>query len=603
MFIRAKSRTLKSGKKATCFSLAITYRVDGLSKQRTLLNLGKHFSIPQQQWRPLMQMIQNDLRGDPCLPMEDPVLERTGKELIEKLKAQRFDIHDPRDDRDVIITHEIEHTDSRTVGGERVALKALSLLGFEKILKPLGFSQDQIHWAMGLVVGRMLSPGSELQTHQWMMERSSILDLLNATDPSLRSLYNVGDHLFDHHETIMNELFGKTKELLGFGDTVIFYDLTNTFYMGSEHGPLLKHGRSKEKRHDCLLVTLALVLDGSGFPLKAKIYPGNASEPHTLKQAIDQLDQKDLTVIMDAGIATEENLNYLRNKGLHWLCVERSKTPTVPKQTPHKTFQTTTKTKIRAWTLGVKDQEQRVYLHSETKPYKNDQILDKKRTDFEKAITYLNEGLSVKGRPKKLQVIENKVGRLTEKYSKVAFQYEVKVIEKKESPNAKRIQIRKLSAYDECTDTSGGYVLRTSHTDWDCETIARTYWRLGEIEQTFRSMKSELGLRPIYHRDPSRVEAHLFLSILAFHMAHLIRSKLRIHGIHESWGTLKVSLNHQIRITTVLPQNKTHCILLKQDANLKPFQRKVFKAMGIKLGKNAKKVKAERPQEELPEME
>ena len=158
-----------------------------------------------------MQMIQDDLRGYPRLPMEDPVLERTGKELIEKLKAQGFDIHDPRDDRDVIITHEIEHTDSRTVGGERVALKALSLLGFEKILKPLGFSQDQIHWAMGLVVGRMLSPGSELQTHQWMMERSSILDLLNATDPSLRSLYNVGDRLFDHHETIMNELFGKTK--------------------------------------------------------------------------------------------------------------------------------------------------------------------------------------------------------------------------------------------------------------------------------------------------------------------------------------------------------------------------------------------------------
>ncbi len=76
-----------------------------------------------------------------------------------------------------------------------------------------------------------------------------------------------------------------------------------------------------------------------------------------------------------------------------------------------------------------------------------------------------------------------------------------------------------------CTD--GGYVLRTSHTDWDCETIARTYWRLSEIEQTFRSMKSELGLRPIHHR----AEAHLFLSVLAFHMAHLIRS---------SWGTLKV---------------------------------------------------------------
>ncbi len=117
-------------------------------------------------------------------------------------------------------------------------------------------------------------------------------------------------------------------------------------------------------------MTLALVLDGSGFPRKAKIYPGNASEPHTLKQAIDQLDQKNLTVIMDAGIATEENLNYLRNKGFDWLCVERSKTPTVPKKKPHKTT-----TKSRAWTLGVKGREQRVYLHSQTKQHKNDQIL------------------------------------------------------------------------------------------------------------------------------------------------------------------------------------------------------------------------------------
>ncbi len=157
MFIRAKSRTLKSGKKATCFSLAITYRVNGLTKQRTLLNLGKHFSIPQDQWRRLMHMIEDDLRGVPRLPMEDQVIERTGKDLVEKLKAQGFDIHDPRDDRDTIITHEIEHIDSRTVGGERVALKALSLLGFEKILNTLEFSQDQIHWAMGLVACSVLA--------------------------------------------------------------------------------------------------------------------------------------------------------------------------------------------------------------------------------------------------------------------------------------------------------------------------------------------------------------------------------------------------------------------------------------------------------------
>ncbi len=106
------------------------------------------------------------------------------------------------------------------------------------------------------------------------------------------------------------------------------------------------------------------------------------------------------------------------------------------------------------------------------------------------------------------------------------------------------------------------------------------------MEQTFRTMKSDLGLRPIYHRKTLRMEAHLFLCILAFHTAHLIRSKLRAHQIHSSWGTIKVRLNHQNRVTTILPQNKTHGILLKQDARLKPFAQNVFKAMGLRMGKN-----------------
>ena len=142
MYIRAKPRSLKSGKKAETFSLVVSYRVDGEPKQRTILNLGQNFEIPPDQWRRLTQMIEEDLRGYPRLPFEDKRLERTAREIVLKLKAQGYDIHDPRDDRDAMITHEIEHTDTRTVGGERVALKALDLLGFEDILSTLGFTRD-----------------------------------------------------------------------------------------------------------------------------------------------------------------------------------------------------------------------------------------------------------------------------------------------------------------------------------------------------------------------------------------------------------------------------------------------------------------------------
>ena len=598
MYIRDKPRTLKSGKQANTFTLVESYRVNGRPKQRTLLNLGHDFHIPKSQWRILTRLIEDQLRGYARLPVDDDALIQASHNIVQRLRDKGYDIHDPRDDRDAILTYEIDHTDTRTVGGERVALKALRLLGFSQLLRTLGLNENQIRGATALVVGRMLSPGSELQTHQWMRERSSILELLCAELPSERVLYDIGDLLYDRREALMAGLFGNTKELLGFDETIVFYDLTNTFYTGRQRGTLLKYGRSKQKRSDCPLVTLAVVLDGSGFPRTANILPGNASEPHTLKQAIAQLNGDKPTVIMDAGIATAANLAYLKEQGLDWICVQRTKTPVVPDRKPDEVFQTTTQTQVRAWALGVQDQVQKVYLHSAARQAVSDQILHKKRTEFEAALAYLNEGLGVKGRPKKQAVIERKVGRLTEKFKTVSYQYEVKVIQKKGSPNAERIRIQQRAAFDECTDALGGYVLQTSHTEWRCEKVARTYWRLADIEQTFRTMKSDLGLRPIYHRKNERIEAHLFLSILAFHVAHLIRCKLRTHHIYSSWGTLKVNLNHQHRVTTVLPQNKTHCILLKQDAKLKPFQREIFQAMGLKMGKYAQRIKAKRSPEE-----
>ena len=101
--------------------------------------------------------------------------------------------------------------------------------------------------------------------------------------------------------------------------------------------------------------------------------------------------------------------------------------------------------------------------------------------------------------------------------------------------------------------------------------------------------------RPIYHSKDEQIEAHLFLSILAFHTVHLIRAKLGEKQIHKSWATLKVKLNEHMQVTTVLPQNKTHCILLKQDRDLKPFQRQIFQIMGLPLGRYTQRRKAKRP--------
>jgi len=592
MYVRAKARKLKSGVKLHSYALLECHRVNGNPKQRTVLNLGQNFDLPKEQWPTLVNHIQDSLRGQTNLPFENEKIQKISQDLVRKLRKKGYQVEDPRDDRDPIITDQIHHTGTRTVGGERVALKALELLGFARILGKLNLNQHQIKCATALVVGRMLSPGSERQTYDWMRERSSILELLQLDPPSPSTLYRIGDMLYAHRKQIMDALFGNTKELLGFSETIAFFDLTNVFYYGRKHGDLLRHGRSKEKRSDCPLVTLALTIDASGFPRSAEILPGNASEPATLEKAIQQLNGAQPTVIMDAGIATAANLAYLREQKLDWLCVQRTKTPPVPQRVPDETLKTTGDVDVRAWKLPEEDGELRVYLHSEARQAVSDQIVTSKRKQFEEKLAHLEAGFSVPRRLKHYAAVQKKVGRLTEKYKQVAHQYEVKVIKKKGSPNAERLIITKRSAYDACTEAFGGYVLRTSRTQWSVKKIARTYWQLGEIERTFRTMKMDLGLRPVYHRRDHRISGHLFLSILAFHAAHLVRSKLSAKKIYNSWGTLKVKLNQRHRITTVLPQNDTHCILLKKDADLTPFQREIFGAMDLKLSNYTHRQKA-----------
>ena len=605
MYIYAKSRTLKSGENVVYHSLVESYRVHGNPRQRTLLNLGRNFKIPKEQWRTLTQLILDDLRGSARLPLEDPTLLQASKDIIRKLNNKGYDVHAPRDDRDPVIANEMHHTDTRTVGGERIVLNALHQIKFSSILRTVSFTREQICWAIALVAGRMLSPGSERQTHEWMRERSSILELLCGRLPCERTLYRIARKLYENREAIMDALYHHTQKELEFTETIAFFDLTNVYYTGRKKGKLLRYGRSKEKRKNCPLVSISMTIDASGFPRTAEILPGNVSEPKTLRSAIRdlKLNGEHPTVIMDAGITTKENIAYLKDRGLNWIGVQRTKTPPVPTRKPDQIFQTSSQMKVRAWKLPNENGERRVYLHSEARQAVSNQIITRKREEFEAAIAYVNAGIAIPGRPKNYDVILRKVGRLIEENKKVAHHYEIQVVRSSKNENlAEKIVLTRRSAYDECTEAFGGYVLRTSHTEWSCEDIARTYWRLGEIERAFRTMKSDLGLRPLYHNKDEQIAAHLFLSILAFHVVHFIRTKLGRKQVTESWGTLKVRLNEHTRVTTVLPENESHCLLFHQDRDLKPFQRKLFQIMGIPLDNHTLRRKVKRPKKETPEM-
>ena len=159
-------------------------------------------------------------------------------------------------------------------------------------LESLGFNHNQLHAAMGNIAARMLLPGSELSTHDWLQKQSALGELLNFEyeKQGLSALYRASDLLWTHHEAIEDFLYKQHVALFEVEESITLYDLTNTFFEGTgKYNDHAAYGHSKERRNDCPLVTLDLVLDGSGFSRRSRIFPGNVSEPATLKKMIEQL--------------------------------------------------------------------------------------------------------------------------------------------------------------------------------------------------------------------------------------------------------------------------------------------------------------------------
>ncbi len=202
---------------------------------------------------------------------------------------------------------------------------------------------------------------------------------------------------------------------------------------------------------------------------------------------------------------------------------------------------------------------------SDGRKQKEDAILARQRQRFEEGLSKLHLGLSVKGRMKRRDKVLESVGRLREKYSKAAQQYSIEVDGDEKGRNAVAVRFRRNHLHAEADEFSGSYLLRTTRKDWDCEAILRTYWKLSDIVATFRSLKSELGLRPVYHRLDKRIRSHLLIAALAYHPAHLIRSRLKSEGINLSRASVRERMCSWIRITTTLRRTDGKLILNRQD--------------------------------------
>ena len=330
-------------------------------------------------------------------------------------------------------------------------------------------------------------------------------------------------------------------------------------------------------------MTLALVLDGSGFPKRSEVFAGNASEPQTLAQMVGKLAEEKTgsppTVVLDAGIATEENIDWLVEHHYRYLVVSRKR---------HREFNPDAAVLVKDQdNLRVQVQriinadtgEVELYCHSSQREKKEQGIAELFTKRFENALEKLAAGLYKKGTVKRYDKVLERLGRLKEKYSRAAKYYEITVEHDSVTGKATALHWQRHKSIDDTLP--GVYCLRTNQDQWDEATLWRTYTMLPDLEAVFRCLKSELGLRPVYHHKTDRVSGHLFISVLAYHLVHTIRFQLKACNIHLGWKGLRRELAGQDRVTVELKRADSKTLHVRKSTRPEPRQQVIYDALGI----------------------
>lgn len=598
MFIREYKQTnKKTGEVYIKHKLVASVRTAQGPRQKVIMPLGT-LTIPRIDWKRLAHALECRITGQQSLlETHDADLELLALKLVSNNNLSKsLEVHHDSERQGgqgagagraryvPIDLDSVKMKETRGLGAELLCMKAWDTLGLADILRKMKFSKTSISLAMVQIFARMVSPGSERHTIEWFQKRSALQEFPGISDLGKCGkdrYYDVADELYAKKDSIEDMLFQKEREYFPHTEaTVYLYDLTNTYLEGHGLGnALAERGHCKSKRYDCPLVTLSLVVGDDGMPICSQIYKGNQSEPETMEGMMTRLANRlhgsqvpifKPTVAMDRGIATGDNVKWLRDNGYHYIVVRREDGA----EEYRKQFEEGRGTfELVSSKKSIYGDENNVYIKkapagsdgsrvlciSEGKARKEKAIAGKKGNPLADDIESFRNSIQ-KGTIKNQEKIENKFQRILGKHGRLAKEYEIS-LEKTEG-KATGISMTRKTA--EVEPLYGCYVVETSHLDMPAEDIWKLYMTLTRVESAFRSMKEDLGMRPVYHQTEERTAAHLFITVLAYHLLATIENLLTRQGDTRTWGTLRDVMSTLMRGTVSMrdDQHSTYNIRL-----------------------------------------
>lgn len=589
MFIR-KTRTVnrQTGKTYFNFQLVESYRTPRGPRQRILLSLGSDLDLTKEECNFLANRIEEIIYGQSSLLVATEKIET----LAQAFAAKWINTHstepaekEPPEEFKTIDLNTIEQSEARSVGAEHILLHLVNEIELPKKLRQMGMAEKEIKLSLASIIARAVAPASERATLYWLTHHSALGELIDIDfrTISLDSFYKISDQLLTHKRELEHYLEGAQREIHGYKSTMILYDLTNTYMEGqAKANPKAKRGRSKEKRSDCPLVTLGLVVNEHGFAVRSEFLPGNISEPATLKEALRHLGAADElfhpTIVLDSGIATEANLLWLRQQRYPYIVSARQKPPTEELVTDPITIEDSD-IKIALVKIDANDEERWLYCESQAKTSTTDSMKTLLQKRFEADLSKIADGLAKpKGRKKYDKIIE-RLGRVKEKHRRISNCYHIEVIASPDGKTALSISWTSLPEKIE-HKLNGHYFLRTNLLKSPLE-LWGIYNSIRVIEEAFRFMKTDLGMRPVHHQKEHRVDGHIWITLLAYHLIKSCLYKLQKKGIKANWKTIRTWMSNRVRVTTTARTVEDEVLHYRSTTKPEPLHKKVYKALGI----------------------
>lgn len=557
-------------------------------RQRVICSLGTLAPGPKDEWLSTARRLHAALAGQSAL-----VPDATVEALVTRVRRRRS--HAGAGAAVAIDPGRVTFEDAREAGPVHVGHQLWRLLQLDPILAEAGLSRRAQRLTEVMALNRLVRPVSERAMPDWI-RRTALADILGMEFTALAddALYRNLDRLHPQRARIEQALTDRERTLFNLDDTIYLYDLTSTDFEGRcPYNAQAKRGYSRDHRPDCKQVVIGLVLDRDGFPKAHEVFDGNRQDQTTVEDMLTRLEERTgrrggATVVVDRGMAFAANLAQIRAHGHHYLVAGRypergphhaafadesdwAEVVRVP--SPRNPAQKKTRVFIKRQRVG---DEVHILCRSAARIDKDRAIRDKHEQRLLADLQSLHARVA-QGRLRDAAKIQEAIGRLKERYSRVARYYVITYDGATSTVNWTEQADKKAAA----TALDGTYLLKTDRQDLADDEVWRVYILLTRVEAAFRAMKSPLMERPIFHHLEHRVQTHIFLCVLAYHLLVAIEKRCLDQGVHTSWATLREQLStHQVA-TVVLPAIDGRILKIRTASTPDDVHRDIYRVLQI----------------------